>query len=512
MKYTSEYYLQKAEQNTPPLFHQAVQTNRIVTICEDERAFFGYTATDAGKHPEVVQTGDSFVLDFGRHCVGRLSFRVWDNGRYIDAPVRLKLKFGEVPFEIAHDHSTYHGSLCPSWLIEEIINVDMIGTVSLPRRYSFRYLEVTVLATPRPTRLSEFTVECETSADESKLKPLPDGTDSELVAIDRVAAATLRDCMQSAYEDGPKRDRRLWSGDLYLQALTDQCLFDNSMLARRCLYLFAACEEENRYLPGCLYQYPTLSFDHVMDITDYAMLYCTALADYYVHTKDAETAKDLFPVVKRQMQIAIDSLDQNNVICPPESWNGGFIDWAPNLQHVTAVQGVMLYALERLIPLANALGENDIAKSWQTAHARVTKGAREHLYCTARKAFINAYDKEQYSVQAQVWMILGGIVDGEDGKRILTEALAASDSVKPVTPFMNHYLVAAMLKLGMKDEALTHIKSYWGEMVKYGADTFWEVFVKDRPDVSPYNDVSMHSFCHAWSCSASYFIRNYFVN
>ena len=128
MKYTSEYYLQKAEQNTPPLFHQTVQTDKTVTICEDANAFFGYTATDAGKHPEVVQTGDSFVLDFGRHCVGRISFRVWDNGRYIDAPVRLKLKFGEIPFEIAHDHSTYHGSLCPSWLIEEVINVDMIGT------------------------------------------------------------------------------------------------------------------------------------------------------------------------------------------------------------------------------------------------------------------------------------------------------------------------------------------------------------------------------------------------
>jgi hypothetical protein len=76
---------------------------------------------------------------------------------------------------------------------------------------------------------------------------------------------------------------------------------------------------------------------------------------------------------------------------------------------------------------------------------------------------------------------------------------------------MNHYLTAAMLELGMKDEALAHIKGYWGEMLKHGADTFWEVFVKGQPDVSPYNDVSMHSFCHAWSCSASYFIRKYFI-
>ena len=511
MKYTSEYYLQKAEQNTPPLFYSTAQAEKTVRIEEDSNAFFGYAATPAGAPPEVVRTGDSFVLDFERHCVGRLSFRVWDDGRYIDAPVRLKLKFGEVPYEIARDHSTYHGSLCPSWLTEEIINVDMIGTVSLPRRYSFRYLEVTVVATPRPTRLSEFTVVCETSADESKLTPLPAGTDSQLVEIDRVAAATLRDCMQSAYEDGPKRDRRLWSGDLYLQALTDQVLFDNSMLARRCLYLFAACEEENRYLPGCLYQYPTLSFDYEMDISDYAMLFCTALADYYAHTKDAETAKDLFPVVKRQMQISIDSMDENGVITPPKSWNGGFIDWAPKLQHITPVQGVMLYALRRLIPLAEALGETETATLWKQSAARATKAAQTVLFSKEKDAFVNAYDQHQYSVQAQAWMILGGVIGGEDGKRVLTKALQSADSVKPVTPYMNHYLVAAMLELGMKDEALAHIKGYWGEMVKHGADTFWEVFVKGQPDVSPYNDVSMHSFCHAWSCSASYFIRKYFL-
>lgn len=511
MKYTSEYYLQKAEANTPPLFYETVTSDTAVEIVEDTSAFFSCAANNAGTIPAVVKTGDRFVVDFGRHCVGRLSFHVCDDGRYIDAPVRLKLRFAEVPYELYRDHASYHGGLCASWLMEEIINVDMIGTVSLPRRYSFRYLEVTVVATPRPTRLSEFTVVCETSADVSKYQPLPANTDPELVAIDRVAAATLRDCMQSAYEDGPKRDRRLWSGDLYLQALTDQVLFDNSMLARRCLYLFAACEEENLFLPGCLYQYPTLSFDHTMDISDYAMLYCTALADYYAHTKDADTAKDLFPVVKRQMQFAIDSLGEDGVIIPPKSWEGGFIDWAPNLKHVTAVQGVMLYALHRLIPLACSLGEEDTAQLWQSTEVRVKESAQKLLFNVEKNAFINRFDKDQYSVQAQVWMILGGVIDGEAGRSVLRQALQSKESIKPVTPYMNHYLTAAMLELGMKDEALAHIKGYWGEMVKHGADTFWEVFVKGQPDVSPYNDVSMHSFCHAWSCSASYFIRKYFI-
>ena len=75
---------------------------------------------------------------------------------------------------------------------------------------------------------------------------------------------------------------------------------------------------------------------------------------------------------------------------------------------------------------------------------------------------------------------------------------------------MHHYVVEAMIKIGMMDEALAYIKKYWGGMVKAGADTFWEVYVPGQPKLSPYGDVIINSWCHAWSCSPSYFIRTYF--
>ena len=507
----NQHYLDMAQKNLPPMFYETVTTDQTVTVEPCAASHLGFVAKPAGKHPEVLTAGDSFVLDFGRHCVGRVSFSVCDNGRYLDAPVRLRLRFAETPYELGRDHASYHGGLCASWLYEEIINVDEIGVTALPRRYSFRYLEVTVVATPRPTRLFDFSVKCETSADVSALKPLPAGTDPELVAIDRVGAATLRDCMQTAYEDGPKRDRRLWSGDLRLQALTDQVLFQNNMLARRCLYLFAACQRKGKYLPGCLYQVPEVTFDNGMEIPDYSMLWCVSLADYYEHTGDAETVKDLFPVVMGEVGLAIDTLDKNGIATLPAGGWPGFIDWAKGLEHITAVHGVFLYALRRLIPLCRTIGETTVAERWQTVLETSTVAAKQHLYNESKGAFINAYDQNQYSVQSQVWMVLGGVIEGADAQRVLLEALASRDSVKPVTPYMHHYLVEAMLKAGLKAEALSHVKSYWGAMVREGADTFWEVFVPGNPEISPYNDPLMHSFCHAWSCSASYFIRKYFI-
>lgn len=79
-----------------------------------------------------------------------------------------------------------------------------------------------------------------------------------------------------------------------------------------------------------------------------------------------------------------------------------------------------------------------------------------------------------------------------------------------VSPYMHHYVVEALIRVELYETAVQYVKSYWGTMVKLGADTFWEVFVPGYFKVSPYGDSVMNSACHAWSCSAAYFIRKYF--
>ena len=105
-------------------------------------------------------------------------------------------------------------------------------------------------------------------------------------------------------------------------------------------------------------------------------------------------------------------------------------------------------------------------------------------------------------------MVLGGVLQGQEAQAVLRKAVASPDSLKPVTPFMHHHLVEAMFISGM-EEAVAYIKDYWGGMVKLGCDTYWEVYVPEDPEVSPYEDKRMNSFCHAWSCSPAYFIRKY---
>ena len=81
--------------------------------------------------------------------------------------------------------------------------------------------------------------------------------------------------------------------------------------------------------------------------------------------------------------------------------------------------------------------------------------------------------------------------------------------MKPFTPYMHHYALLALCKVGLFDKAEAYIKNIWGGMIELGADTFFEAYVPGDPDFSPYDDRKVNSMCHAWSCTPTYFIRKY---
>ena len=72
---------------------------------------------------------------------------------------------------------------------------------------------------------------------------------------------------------------------------------------------------------------------------------------------------------------------------------------------------------------------------------------------------------------------------------------------------MYHYYAEALLQLGLTEKAEEVIRSYWGGMIRDGADTFWELYDPEDPDTSPYGGTIVNSYCHAWSCTPSYLLR-----
>jgi len=87
-------------------------------------------------------------------------------------------------------------------------------------------------------------------------------------------------------------------------------------------------------------------------------------------------------------------------------------------------------------------------------------------------------------------------------------ALADPAAIKPVTPYLYHYVVEGLLAGGLTREARAMLESYWGGMIKAGADTFWEIYDPAQPLSSPYGDIHINSYCHAWSCTPAYLLRS----
>jgi len=144
------------------------------------------------------------------------------------------------------------------------------------------------------------------------------------------------------------------------------------------------------------------------------------------------------------------------------------------------------------------------------AKEKLTRVAVEHLWDEDQGYFISG-EQRQVSWSSQIWMVLADVLDVEQARQLMAQLLIDKPSVKMVTPYMHHHLVDALLHVGLKEKAEMHLKEYWGTMIFLGADTFWELFDPENPSYSPYGSPLINSYCHAWSCTPTYFLRKHFV-
>ena len=145
-------------------------------------------------------------------------------------------------------------------------------------------------------------------------------------------------------------DRRLWLGDLRLQALASHATVQADAVLRRCLYLFAALPRSDGMVNGCVQERPSPRPGQVM-VLDYAALFAVTLQEYVQATGDLETGVTLWPVARRQVELLLARLD-GDALFHDDGATWCFIDWSQTLDRDTAMQGVILFAIDRSLRLA----------------------------------------------------------------------------------------------------------------------------------------------------------------
>jgi hypothetical protein len=482
------------------------KTTASVKVVANPSAFQGWQVEAETRDPADLPAfadGDAVILDFGEHRVGRLRLRVESDRGFNDSPVRLKFIFAEVPAELVEPFDPFVGSLSRNWLQDEVVTFDCLPhELALPRRYAFRYVKIEAVGIrAHAFRIRLLDIECECVA--AVPQDLAPWVSKRLCAGDHAIAMaslrTLRDCMQTVFEDGPKRDRRLWIGDLRLQALANSVSFRQFDMVRRCLYLFAAVAREDGLVPSCLYEEPQ-PHNGQSYAMDYPALFAATLADYVDDTGDEATGIELLPVAVRQLEILI-ALRDSAGNYPENLW--WFIDWQKGLEKQPCVHGLVIWCAKRALSLARRLG--------QLREVVALESRLGELCDTARKAFVSPEalpqsSSGQVSWAAWAWLTMAEILSPDEARYAFDRIQTLEAAVLPGGPYLMHYCLEALGGIGRQEQALELMRSYWGGMLRAGLDVFPEVWDTADEKRSPYGTHLLNSYCHAWSCTPVWFL------
>lgn len=519
--YAQEYYpngmqwVEKAEALKPELQETIIRPESIVEIVENKDAFQGWETKEVNSIDYLYNNSfkkiNSIIVDFGDHYTGHFAMDLETIFGTSDAPVRFKLTFGEVPSEMVTSFDPYTGDLSRAWLQDETVTVMTIpSTVTIDRRLACRYLKIELLGASQyfDFKISDIRFTATTSVTTESEK-LAEKVSDKIKAIDQVSQKTLKECMQTVYEDGPKRDRRLWVGDMYLESIANVYSFKNHQLTKRCLYLLAGLSDNDGYVLGTVFETPKPHAQAGQRLMDYALLYNAALYEYAKATNDLETAKELWPVAKRQLNIINQYVKSDGMVdyeAASKWWL--FFDWKEGLNKEASIQGLMIFALKQTYALAEIVGTQDEVAEVPALIKKMSKAAITNLY-NKKSGLVESGTDKQISYASQIWMTISGVLSTKQSQKALQVVAETPDALYPGGPYMYHYYIQALVNAELFETAKTSLVNYWGGMVDKGADTFWEVYDQNNDFLTPYHFYPVNSYCHAWSCTPVYFIRKY---
>lgn len=253
-------------------------------------------------------------------------------------------------------------------------------------------------------------------------------------------------------------------------------------------------------MPACLFEKPVLSASADY-LTEYDALFGSIVYDYVAASGDTETGQLLWTTTLGCLQRPLRHIDpQTNIFNPYRTLDKKFLDWNRQIDTTAGSHGVLLFSLKAVAKLAHLL---QLDFPYHDTIAKMTKAAQKFLV----DGIVVSGPESQISYASVCWLVLAETFELDTARDAILKTLAHPAAIKPMTPYLWHHVCDALVKVGCYSDCLDILRSYWGGMVKAGADTFWECYDPSNVDASPYGDARMNSFCHAWSCTPTYLLR-----
>lgn len=355
----------------------------------------------------------------------------------------------------------------------------------------FRYLEVRIATADEPLEITGLTCRF-TGYPMRRRAHIRAAGAAEIGRITDIDWRTARLCAHETFFDCPHYEQCQFVGDSRIQAVYHYLIAGDDRLARKCLRDFHIARTPDGLLPS---RTPSR---RLQLIPTFSLLWVCMLEDFMRYRGDVGFVGSLLPQGREILRWFL-SLRRSDGLLGRVPY-APFIDWtrpfecgnAPQdadggsaiLSLLTAGACAAQARMETRCGLAEAAGlyRRDV----ETLLGAVG-GA-----CIDEKTGLVADTPSRggYSVHAQVFAVLFGLLDAEAGRRALDAALADERVTRIGTLYFQYYLAKALRRVGAGARVHGMLNS-WRGMLNQGLTTWPESLHEPRSD------------CHAWSVSPS---------
>jgi hypothetical protein len=453
----------------------------------------------------------SLMLDFGEEIVGWFELSGLGEGA-----AKIEFIYGEDVAEASMIHNPFpagHWYRNPRDAFEPAAGE---CTLRSPGRRAFRYVNI---LSHRPARFHARHAHAMLEHAAAEDRGAFSCSDPVLNGAWEISRRTIRLCRQDFFEDGVKRDGMLWIGDFRVEALCSCYLFGDSAMARRSLEMIARCQNPDGSLTAAAVRsggHQCSKLDYLSGLAapggflsrwtldNYCADFVGAVWEHALHTGDTGLAADLRPAVVAVLGY-LEGVEPGRSAAPAT-----FItDNQPDLEDWWGSRSALAYQIAAAFGngarLAGLAGDGDGAERWERLRLERLSAARAAFGPAAKgvcRDDLPADSGRSWHTHAAAYHA-GGLTPAE--LRRCHRELDNPATRRPMAGFMEFWMLLAWLDAGLAKESLVEMRGYWGQMLRNGATTTWELVDRRIPGLDTLV-VAGRSQCHGWSAGPAHLL------
>lgn len=208
--------------------------------------------------------------------------------------------------------------------------------------------------------------------------------------------------------DGAKRDRLVWSGDLYWAGRNFFYAFGDCSIMRRTIALLARNQTPEGYIHACPYaEQPTPKSGDFgsFESDEFAAWFIPVLHDYWFHTGDDSAAREFFPNVKRLLNylggftrddgLFEQRLETSKHASSPALQKG-------DVRHRSYMDILLWMCWNGGAEMARAIGHADEAAAWEAQAGKLRIAANRAYWDEGRGFFRGAIEGDRLEWRGEV--------------------------------------------------------------------------------------------------------------